>query len=340
MFAVTHGTFGPFCTVVVSEPHEELHVEIALRGATLLRWRAGNGGPVTEFIDGYVTARELVLQPGVRSGVLAPFSNRIAKNSYQHLDTFHALGPEPSEDSDPVMHGFLRNLDTELRTVSVSADAAILVFHSEAIRPETFAGYPFALDIDVRFTITKSEVRLEITGTNVGSDPLPFTSGWHPYFRFGDGGIEHLTLEIPADELVQTDDSLIPFPGAAAWDDLDNYLQFDFRSERPINGAVLDHSFSRLAVDEHGVTQTIIRDPSTGRALGVWQQRGLMHVFTGDTLTRGARQSIALEPVEVPTNAFNRREYESAVTLAPGQTRSFVCGARILTPDLPSRSLA
>jgi aldose 1-epimerase len=53
-----------------------------------------------------------------------------------------------------------------------------------------------------------------------------------------------------------------------------------------------------------------------------------MHVFTGDTLERDQRRSIALEPVEVITNSFNRAELVEHITLAPDSHRSFRCGAR------------
>jgi aldose 1-epimerase len=55
-----------------------------------------------------------------------------------------------------------------------------------------------------------------------------------------------------------------------------------------------------------------------------------MHVFTGDTLARDRRRSIALEPVEVVTNAFNRAECVAALRLDPGDTRTFRFGVRFL----------
>ena len=61
----------------------------------------------------------------------------------------------------------------------------------------------------------------------------------------------------------------------------------------------------------------------------VFQERGLMHVFTGDTLGRRPRNALALEPIEVLTNAFNRPECRDAITLAPGAERSFRFGVEV-----------
>jgi hypothetical protein len=70
----------------------------------------------------------------------------------------------------------------------------------------------------------------------------------------------------------------------------------------------------------------------------VWQETGFMHVFTGDTLPRDQRASIAIEPVEVMTNAFNRAEFAAAIPLPPGQTRRFRCGVA-LAAGAPSTAL-
>jgi aldose 1-epimerase len=51
-----------------------------------------------------------------------------------------------------------------------------------------------------------------------------------------------------------------------------------------------------------------------------------VHVFTGDTLARDRRRSVAIEPVEVPTNAFNDPSQADAIRLEPGRSRTFSFG--------------
>ena len=58
------------------------------------------------------------------------------------------------------------------------------------------------------------------------------------------------------------------------------------------------------------------------------------HLFTGDTLERGARRSVAIEPVETMTDAFNRADCEAAIGLPPGASRSFRCGVQF-EPVMP-----
>jgi aldose 1-epimerase len=101
----------------------------------------------------------------------------------------------------------------------------------------------------------------------------------------------------------------------------------DFRRPRPVGAAVIDACFGDLSFGPTGRAETVLRNPETGDELRVWQNAGLLHVFTGDTLTRDRRRSIALEPVEAMTNAFNRDELAAAVRLDPGRQRRFRFGA-------------
>ena len=103
----------------------------------------------------------------------------------------------------------------------------------------------------------------------------------------------------------------------------------DFRRPRKLSGLVIDACFTHL--DAAGKRcETVLRHTQTSDELRVWQFGGSMHVFTGDTLARDRRHSIALEPVEAVTNAFNRAECAGALHLGPGETRSFRFGARYL----------
>jgi aldose 1-epimerase len=197
-------------------------------------------------------------------------------------------------------------------------------FATTAIRPGAFPGYPFAVDLDVAYTVGAAGLTVEIGGRNVGATDAPYAAGWHPYFRLGPSPVDRLELRVPARTTVRTDDALIPLPGAAAVGE-----EPPFRTPQRIGAAVLDVACADLEPDADGTVRTVLRDPGTGTALTVWQPGGLMHVFTGDTLARDRRASIALEPVEVMTDAFNRPECRDALVLAPGARRVFRFGVTV-----------
>ena len=98
---------------------------------------------------------------------------------------------------------------------------------------------------------------------------------------------------------------------------------------------MLDNGYAGLSADRDGRIRTRLGDPSSPFSLGVWQERGVMHAFTGDTLGRGARSAIALEPMECMADAFNRPDCASAIRLEPGAERVFQCGVECPPPAKP-----
>lgn len=300
--------------------------EIAYEGATLLSWRplSADGEKGEDLVDGYLTAVELQSQNGVRNGFLAPFTNRIPQGQYDFAGETHHIKPVLAHEN-LVFHGFARALPFRLDRSFEENGARILVFRTE-IAPADFNGYPYSLTTEVEYRFAGHDVTIDIRGTNRGDRPLPFAAGWHPYFRLpGTTSIDDLHLAIPSRTAIETDDNLIPLrdqQGGITKRDDPRFLY------APLSGHVLDVCFTDLIASENGLYETRLENRHNGSSLTVWQERGHMHVFTGDTLARDRRQSIALEPVETPTNAFNYQELAAAITLQPGETRSFRFGVR------------
>ncbi|WP_406119288.1 aldose 1-epimerase [Streptomyces sp. NBC_00989] len=329
-FRIAEGCLGDEPTVTVSAPDGAVRAVLALRGATLLSWQVGRGaaGQPTELTDGYRDEAELRSQDGVRAGLLAPFSNRVADGRYHHGGRDHDLLPGRRGDRT-IYHGFARETPFRLVAATMTAGSARLLLRSTSIRPGRYVGYPFALDLDVEYTIGRRELAIEIRATNVGETVAPYASGWHPYFTLS-RPIDDLVLRIPARTLIRTDASLIPLRGQEALLPLDRCPDLDFRRPRRLGDAVIDACFADLVPGPGGRTETVLSDPATGDELRVWQYGGYLHVFTGDTLARDRRASIALEPVEAPTDAYNRPEHATALSLEPGRQREFRFGVTYL----------
>jgi aldose 1-epimerase len=327
-FGVTAGCFRGIAAVTLTDAVSGAYAVFGLRGATLLDWRTPFAGALLSLTDGYRSRAELSRQNGVRNGLMAPFTNRIAAGRYRFAHRDHDLLPGVAEGERLVYHGFLRELDLELCRVSEGDDAAEVLLRTDAIRPGAFPGYPYALALDVLVRFGLHGLSLRVTATNVGHEPAPFAAGWHPYFRFGDEAIDHLELQVPATQAIVAGADLLPLPGAAAYAPLEARPGLDFRAGRVLGGAVIDACLAGLVADEDGLIRSRLRDPVRGCGLTVWQQGGLVHLFTADTLERGARRSVAIEPVETMTDAFNRADCEAAIGLQPGASRSFRCGVR------------
>ena len=304
---------------------------VALCGATLLSWQIRQDGEALELTDGYRDPGELREQSGVRNGVLAPFPNRVADGRYGFGGQQYDLLPGVVGDRT-VYLGFARALPFVLDSATTTAESARLVLRSEEIRPGRFDGYPFALDLTVVYIVEKDQISLEIHAVNTGDVTVPYAAGWHPYFQLGNDtdGIDDLELRVSAGTLIGTDRELIPTDGPGCRIGLDGLPEMDFRGGSPLGRRVIDACYADLSFGSDGRAETVLRDPKTGRELRVWQESGFMHVFTGDTLPRDRRRSVAIEPVEAMTNAFNREEFASALALAPGESRRFRCGVRFV----------
>lgn len=300
--------------------------EIAFEGATLLSWRpiSADGGEGEDLVDGYSTPAELQSQNGVRNGILAPFTNRIPDGQFSFGGQAHRIEPVLAHET-LVFHGFARALPFALAQSLEENGARILIFRTE-ISPADFKGYPYRLAIEVEYRFAGHEVTIDIRGINRDDRPLPFAAGWHPYFCLpGTTSIDDLLLTLPSRTAIETDNDLIPLRDAQGRIVKRDDTRFLYA---PLAGHVLDVCFTDLVASENGLYETRLENPHDGSSLTVWQERGHMHVFTGDTLARDRRHSIALEPVETPTNAFNHQELADAITLQPDETRGFRFGVR------------
>ncbi|MGW6006886.1 aldose epimerase family protein [Oerskovia enterophila] len=329
---IVEGALGALPTVALLHP-SGAELVVALRGATVLAWRApwGLGSverEVLDLLDGYEAESELLAQEATRSGLMFPFANRIAAGAYAFDGATHHVPPAPGEIG--TLHGFVRLQDWEVvpdADVDGPADGTVSVTLATCVRSADVAGYPFDLETRIRFELTEQSLDVTWSYRNAGRVAAPVTAGWHPYFRLpGHATIDALELHVPARATVATDASLIPLDGEAALEVRDAVGPLG------LAGTVLDTAFTDLVPDADGLFRTRVLDPATGAGVEVWQEHGNMHVYTGDGLGARARTSIALEPVESLTNAFNRPDCAQQVRLEAGEGREFRFGARVVAP--------
>ncbi|MEP7766014.1 aldose 1-epimerase [Sanguibacter sp. 25GB23B1] len=293
----------------------EARLEVAFFGATVLRWLVPHDGELVDLVDGYRDAEEMRSQDGVRNGVMAPFCNRVSDARYVFDGVHHDLLPGSADRT--IYHGLVRTEPFSLARLDQTDEMAVAVLRCGALAGGTAPGYPFEVDVEVEYRLGPTTLDVAITGTNVGAEVAPFASGWHPYFRLpGADDVDRLHLDVPATMAVRTDDRLLPLAAGRA------FVAQDAVRWRPVGGAVVDAAFGGLQ-RVHGRASTTLTDPATGAGLVLHQDEGLVHVFTGDTLARGRRAAVAIEPVEAMTDAFNRPDCAEAIRLAPGEARSF-----------------
>lgn len=315
--------------VVLNDAGRGQRVRIARHGACVVGIQARVDGRDVELADGYHDADAILARPGSRFALLAPFANRIADARYRFDGVEHDLAAGMPAEARASRHGFVRDTPFSIAAMGADDRAAEVVF---ATTIGAQAGYPFMLDLAVRYTLAADGLTLQTTLRNLGPYAAPAFVGWHPYFRVGSGKVDAWELCIPAECVIGTDASFIPLPGDAAWQPLAQAPELDFRRMRPVGSLALNHTYARLAHDADGRARSRLRDPDSGIGVSVWQEGGVMLAYTGDALESEARTSLALEPMQSLPDAFNRPDCAQAIRLEPGAASTFRCGVEIDPP--------
>jgi aldose 1-epimerase len=309
--------------LVVLEDEAGRRVRIACHGAALIGFHVPRSGGSFDIAAGYRSAAEVRARPGSRFAIMTPFAGRIADARYRFDGAEYDLQPGAASGKRESRHGFVRDADFDVAELTAGAASARATL-STLVRGRP--GYPFVIDLSVSFILDAAGLTLEARMRNAGNEPAPCFFGWHPYLRVGEGVADEWLLEVPARTLIRTGADLIALNGNAAYVPLEDAPALDFRRSRLIGESILDQGYTDLTADAGGRIRTRLTDPTSRFGVTVWQERGVTHVFTGDTLEREPRRAVALEPMECMANAFNRPEWADALRLEPGVERVFRCG--------------
>ncbi len=328
-FAVDKTSLGKQVVAVLCD-HQGSCVHIACHGATLIKFKVPRGNDLFDIAAGYRDEAELLARSASRFAIMLPFGGRIDNARYPFGGKEHDLQPDTTGTRRGVMHGLVRDVDFTISSLHATAQCAEIVLSSTAIQPQV--GYPYAIDLEVRYTLDAQGLRLESRTRNKGAHTAPCFFGWHPYFRVSDGSVDHWQLRVPSETLLRTDARLIALAGEAAYLPVDAVPALDFRIPRLIADTIIDQCYLDLVPDADQRIYTHLHDPASGFGINVWQEHGCMQVFTADTIDRDMRRSVALEPMECIPNAFNRPEYTKTIALEPGAERCFRCGVEVAHP--------
>ncbi len=331
-FNFSEGMFGTYKTISFVDYNNGNKFEILLSGATPLNFVTQINEKQFNILDGFKNDDEVKSGSGARCWIMTPFANRIPNGVYQFNGMNYKLNPLPPRTQ--VIHGLTSREVFVLSNVETNHNFIEATFVYNKIRPGKFEGYPFAIDVFIKYKLEENKLTIHVSCENVGDFSAPFQTGWHPYFKTSENGIENLILTVDANQIVLVDDNLIPLNGNQAFKKIDNFPVIDFRSqapidERKINRRIIDKCFADLRADKDNISKSSIYDPENGIAISLFQNGGVTLVFTGDTLSRGQRQSIAIEPMQFITNAFNREELKNNLTVLPGEKSSFKFGFEI-----------
>jgi aldose 1-epimerase len=260
-----------------------------------------------EVLDGYPAER---MADGGRGQPLLPWPNRLADGRYTFDGQEHQL-PIDEVASNNAIHGLARWLNWQLLGQTESS-----VRVGQVLRPRP--GYPFSLGLEIEYTLADLGLTIRTMARNRGTTPLPFGAGQHPYFTVGTPRVDAAMLELPTRAHVELD----PQRGLPSGTIRPvAHTALDYTTPRVIGSAILDDCFGDLIRGDDGRARASLMDPASGRRLTVWvgTEYRYLQVFSGETLARERRrQSLAIEPMTCPPNAF--RTGTDLITLQPDQS--------------------
>lgn len=267
MFAVALQADSP-STYVLSDTDTAARLELVPdRGGIAIRWQV-EGQDIFYFDGDRFANPELSVRGGIP--ILFPICGNLPDNQYSLGGQTYSLK----------QHGFARDLPWQVtrQDVAEAASLTLELTHSET----TLAQYPFEFRLAFTFKLRGNTLELQQQFTNLSTQPMPFSTGLHPYFLVEDKS--QLAFDIPSHEFRNhLSGGVEAFEGS-----------FDFGQDE------IDLAFQGLTA-----TAATVTDHHLGRRLTLsWSADYTKLVFW----TVKGKDYYCLEPWTAPRNALNTGE--------------------------------
>jgi aldose 1-epimerase len=266
-------------------------------------------------LDGY---NENEMCSGGRGQLLIPWPNRIRDGRYRFGETEHQT-PLSEPERGNAIHGLVRWANWSVARSDPGRAVASYLLHPQI-------GYPFTLGVEIEYTLSDSGLRVAVSASNLGSEPLPYGAGQHPYFTVGTDLVDEAILQIPSGSVLEADDRGIPTGRTLEVAG----TSLDYREPRKIGSSVIDTCYASLDRDQGGRGHVLLEHPQGKPTVTVWmdEQFDFVMVFTGDTLEPARRRrGVAIEPMTCAPDAF--RTGTGFRVIAPGERTTAVWGVTI-----------
>ena len=162
--------------------------------------------------------------------------------------------------------------------------------------PDLMAQWPFAHEYEMTYRLSEGVLEVQVTVTNLSTEPMPLVLGFHPYYRIPDIPRDQWTAHLPARKMVVADDRLIP---------TGEFKAFDLPNPLPLKGHTLDTGFTDLDRDGEGRAHFSIE--SGGKKVeALFGAKYPVAVIWETPAPEGeTRDFICFEPMTAVTNGVN-----------------------------------
>jgi galactose mutarotase-like enzyme len=223
-------------TYTLSTPDNAAILEVVPeRGGIITRWQVK--GKEILYLDAERFANpDLTVRGGIP--ILFPICGNLPDNTYNYKGTPYTLK----------QHGFARNLPWQVTGQNTQNAASITL--TLVSNEQTRSLYPFEFRLDFTYILKGDTLSIHQRYTNLASEPMPFSSGFHPYFSVADK--DQLQIDIPSTEFLdQRTQAIQPFAG-----------KFDFGQEEiDVAFRALDRQVATVTDPDQATRLTLTYSP-------------------------------------------------------------------------------
>ncbi len=253
----------------------------------------GEGAPV-EFIAGPADPEQLKTGgSGFGWPILFPFPNRIARGEFTFGGKTYRV-PVKSKTSNAI-HGFVLNRPWRVKTTSAdAAGAAVTGVISNEFDDALKEHWPWPCRLTVTYRLQGLALAMEAVAENLGSEPMPFGFGVHPYHPLPltpAGTRGRCQVQVPCRERMELTPDCLPTGKCepATWQKM-----------RPLGDTNLDDVFTSTQLDARG-SACVLHDPDSKYEVVLHADTAFRHWV----VYAPKRPVICFEPYTCLTDAFN-----------------------------------
>ncbi|MDQ1686054.1 MAG: aldose 1-epimerase [Frankiaceae bacterium] len=140
----------------------------------------------SDVLDGYAAD---AMADGARGQTLIPWPNRVRDGKWEWNGK-----PQQLSLTEPEQHNAIHGLVRWLGWHVVDRDSAAVTLGCTSW-PQP--GYPWPLEVSVRYALDDNGLSVEQSITNRGDSPAPVAAGAHPYLTAGTATIDDALLHLP-----------------------------------------------------------------------------------------------------------------------------------------------
>ena len=228
------------------------------------------------------------------SSILFPFANRINDGQFNFNGSNYKLQCNEKQLNNAI-HGLVYNKAFLVDELKKFENHAEIKLYYEELNPPT--GYPFKFRVELTYKLTNEFLSLKINVINLDDRKLPFTVGWHPYFKSVD--LDKSKIQFDCIKKIKCNKNNI----ALGFEPFNSKMPLSLRKRRFDDAFVLENPDVKFFTPEYDLV------------LKSSEKESFLQLYTPMNTN-----AIAIEPMTGVSDSFNNKI--GLKKLSPGQSYS------------------